>query len=330
MLLGFTVLLGLAGCPKDASTGGDTHATQDIAIPSCEGDVLDALTTADAPGSGSEAYAVPGENELAAFDEALTASLTGDWEAALAAAEVSGYRLCLGQADQADLVLWLPLDQSTGRAQLVFRTGLASPLILGTPHPNYEGGTLEEGVEIFRVTSARALIVSGTHRCANTAPSGCDGSTSVCTEESDAYRESDQAHVVISFYHRAHVVLSDIHGTDTVISLHGMVRDGISLSNGTDDPVADTSPVAQLAGVLVTAFPGEQVTTCNTYEDSLTEVHLCGSTNTQGRHLNGSDEVCTERATEGSGRFIHTEQNRAIRVRPDEVATAFVAWLESF
>jgi len=92
-----------------------------------------------------------------------------------------------------------------------------------------------------------------------------------------------------------------------------MGRDGFSLSNGTTNDTQSDSPVARLYSELDSRFPDEQVTTCNAFDGVSADEQLCGTTNVQGRVLNGSSRACTEPAGTASGRFIHLEQNLSIR-----------------
>lgn len=101
-----------------------------------------------------------------------------------------------------------------------------------------------------------------------------------------------------------------------------MVRDGISLSNGTSSPVAADSPVAKLASALVSEGISD-VTACNEGAGVPRELHLCGGTNVQGRYVNESPDACTEGAPAATDRFIHMEQSRAVRDDPDRVRAAF-------
>jgi hypothetical protein len=130
------------------------------------------------------------------------------------------------------------------------------------------------------------------------------------------------AHTERSFFQAAHEALAPLFPEHIVISVHGQRRDGVSLSNGTSNDIAVDAPVARLARALSAQFEGELITTCNRYEGARRETHLCGSTNTQGRLLNGSPRACTEGASTASERFIHMEQSRAIRAQPEGVAAA--------
>jgi len=190
---------------------------------------------------------------------------------------------------------------------------------VGVPHANFEQLTLEEGVAMFEELDARALIVTGTHRCANSADAGCDGSSSVCTGESAPYRESDMAHVTDSVFQVAHEAFSDAFPDDIVLSLHGMAGLGISISAGVLGQVEDDSFQSQFAMQLLLSFADEDITSCNPYPGGSTQQRLCGTTNLQGRYVNGSESPCDTSADVISGRFIHLEQSLEVRQNYDEI-----------
>jgi hypothetical protein len=314
--------------------GGDLDAKPDrdvrrppFLLPTCSSPVVDNLTTDGAPARNSSEYDVPSEVLLENIQDSITHALDGDLESSESFAQLAAYSLCRGAGDESNLLLWMPLEPGTGQAQLVIRLGDAAALVLGVPHPHFEAEVLAEGIEIFTAARARALVVSGTHRCANLGASTCDGTTGVCSDSSAAYRESDQAHVVGSTFQRAHEVVFDRSPDSIVVSLHGMRRDGISLSNGTTQAVDPSSPVATLAASLLAVFPDQTITTCNGYEGANRETHLCGTTNTQGRYVNGSPDACEDAAGQATGRFVHMEQSRSVRGERVKVAAAFAAWL---
>ncbi|MEE2828052.1 MAG: hypothetical protein VX498_02595 [Myxococcota bacterium] len=289
-------------------------------LPACEGGVIAAFTDEEIqpPASNSEEYQVPSGDTLEAVEASILALMAG--QGALAAAEVAvvGYELCRGEGNESGTALWRPLLPGTGRALFAWRATGARPLIVGVPHANFEALTLEEGVDMFDQLDARALVVTGTHRCANTELGGCDGSTSVCGS-SAPYRISDMAHSVDTVYQVAHEVFADTFPEDTVLSLHGMAGDGISLSSGVSGPVAPDSMHAQLGTLLLLSFADADITSCNSFPGASVQQRLCGSTNVQGRHVNGSSEPCDTPAEEISGRFLHLEQDAEVRQNYDEI-----------
>ena len=277
----------------------------------------------EAPARDSEDYVVPDAATLEAVENAARAVATGRYTDALAFADDAEHRLCRGQsAAEAELILLAPVRADIGWARASLRRGVASPWIIGAPHPMFEINTRPQAIGLYADLEARALIVSGTHRCANSEAVVCDGTTGVCGGSSQPYPVSDPAHDTESTFHRMHVGFADAFEDAVVVSVHGMARDGVSLSNGTSSPVAADSPVARLAAGLV-AEGVEDVTACNDGAGVPRELHLCGGTNVQGRYVNGSPEACTERAPAATDRFIHIEQSRAVRDAPDRVQAAF-------
>ena len=325
------VLALVGGCAdEEAPFDDDDDDDATVSLPTCDGGVMAAFDEdeIDPPEPDSEDYAPPGQDTLDAFRTALQAQLDGDTEAALEQAGEAGYEICAGTGDESDLVLFRPQTRGSGHALFALRSEDARPLILGAPHVWLEYGVLEEAVATFEQVHGRALIITGNHRCSNAGPAGCDGTTSVCGS-SEPYRESDQAHVVDSHYHVAHEVLADHFADEWVMSMHGFWMSGVSVSNGTHDATDPDSPVALFAGALRDHLPGEYVTACNPGTDAPTDVRYCGTTNVQGRHVNGSPDPCNTEATEAVERLGHLEQFLTIWTEPQAVIDALDAALPS-
>ncbi len=320
-------ILLLAGCPgADDDSGDDDTGAGDLleGVPTCGTGVLASFDkdTIDPPMTGSEGYDPPSAATLEAFRSSIESLLAGRPDDALADADEAGYELCRGAGDEEDLALWWPIGSDGGQAIVVFRAAGARPLILGNPHSWLEYGTLDECVLMFDQIDARALIVTGTHRCANDAYTDCDGTTSVCSASTDRYRESDMAHVVESGFQVAHEVLAGHFEEDWVISVHGFYLSGISLSNGTSSPSSAGHPVALFGQALMDAYPGENVTSCNNFPGADVDVRFCGTTNVQGRQINGSPAPCTQAASTSVERFMHLEQTFGIWLDPEPVVDA--------
>lgn len=317
------LLFALLGCAVDEelAVGDDDDVT--AALPICSGGVMAAFTEdeIDPPPPDSEDYAPPGGDALDALRDGLQAFLDDDLTGAMERAGDAGYEVCSGAGDEEDLVLFRPDSRGSGHALFAVRTLAARPLILGAPHVWLEVGVLEEAVATFEQVHGRALIVTGNHRCSNDTPAGCDGTTSVCGG-SEPYRESDMAHVVDSHYQVAHEVLAAHFADDWVMSMHGFWMTGVSVSNGTHAPTEPGTPVALFAGALVDALPGEYVTACSSGTEAPRDVRYCGTTNVQGRHVNGSPDPCNTEAAEAVERFIHLEQFVTIWAEPQPVIDA--------
>jgi hypothetical protein len=294
-------------------------------LPACEGGVRAAFrpSAIQPPGPKSGAYRAPDEETLAAMGASLRALADGDPNIAAEYASVSGYEVCSGREDESGIVLWRPAMSGIGAPIIAWRVEGARPLIVEAPHAFSDEGTLEEAVQLFESLGARGLIISGTHRCASADPSGCDGMTAVCDGVLTPYRDSDMAHNDHSAFELAHEVLSEKHEGDVVISIHGMVQAGVSLSDGTTLPTQPDSLIARLAAALGETLPGEPITVCNAWPGASTTEHLCGTTNVQGRFLNGVQEnLCVRAAEVSSGRFLHLEQSRDVRQKSDRVIRA--------
>lgn len=304
---------------RDASREDSGELDAGLVLPTC--DPMAALRRERMmfPSRGSGAYSLPLGDAAGAFSRLIVASLDGDAEAVEAEAAASGYQVCAGEGVQDGLILLEPIVLDEGRARVVVRP-MGAPLILEAPHPLFDTNTLEQSIDLFEALEARALIVSGTHRCAGTTSSGCDGTTSACGAPAP-YLDSDAAHNLASMFSAAHVTLSGTFAEDVVASLHGFGQDGASISDGTTDDVDASAPSARLAAALAARFA--DVTSCNAGAGVPVEVRLCGTTNTQGRHLNGSPNACLEPGTTTRGRFIHLEQSRAVRADRAGVIAAF-------
>jgi hypothetical protein len=194
-------------------------------------------------------------------------------------------------------------------------------LIVGAPHVGFERGTGEQAVILLRDTGARAAIVNGAHRCASTSFTTCDGTTAVCGTL-EAYRASDVGHNVDTLFHVAHVALAQRWPNALVMSLHGMadddegVRTAIVLSNGAtaDDDARETAATRLRVLMGRELKPNGTVVSCNLSADAQYDFRqLCGTTNVQGRHVNGDANACTGGVSQGTGRFIHIEQDRSVR-----------------
>ena len=166
-------------------------------------------------------------------------------------------------------------------------TPSALDIIIETPHSFFDLGTLGEGLTVFQTTNARALLASGTHRCASDTSSPCSGQTQVCTLFSrEPFRISDMAHTDTSFFHAAHLAIADGLPETTILQLHMFLESGASVSNGKKHSITPESPSVRLTQSLTRTLPGELITSCNDYGAGNSEDRVCGTSNTQGRHLN--------------------------------------------
>ena len=273
------------------------------------------------PASGSDSWAAPTTEDRSTFSAGLSALLAGRTASAAERALTLGHTLC---AD-GDVVVWAP-DAGSGRPIVAVRPDDAAAVVFEICCSFYDESTLAQGVALFEGLGARNLIASGTHRCASNVASGCDGTTTSCGDPARAYPISDQAHNVDTMFHAAHLAVSSHFDDALVVSLHEFAQDGASLSDGTTNDTFTDAPVARIATGLAAEFPDENITVCNRFEGAVRETRLCGTTNVQGRQLNGSVVACGEAAVEATWRFIHLEQSRTLR---EDDGAALIAAFEA-
>ena len=130
------------------------------------------------------------------------------------------------------------------------------------------------------------------------------------------------AHTDTSLFHTAHIAIADGFPNSIILQLHMFLDPGASVSNGKRRETTADQPSARLAEALTQAFPDELITSCNDYGAGNEADRTCGTSNTQGRHLNGSNDACGESPSEVSGRFIHLEQNISLINQAEKVAEA--------
>ena len=269
----------------------------------------------DMPPAGSNGFVVPTPTERRDWKRLIGVLLEGEIQAARSIIEQQfpSYALIRFTDTGTDQTVWLlqerpPVERGWGAVAV--NPAAARNLVVEVPHPVFDLDTHTQGADLFRETGARVLLLAGTARCANEAPSPCDGQSGVCGAFGP-YRVSDMAHVTDAPFQAAHEVLTDRYPEATVLNLHGngnsscetvFLSDGVA--NETSAAVEDLRQALQDRGVGA-GHPG--TSTCP----------LEGTTNVQGRHTNGSTVPCTEPATSSAGTFIHVEQRRGFRGSPE-------------
>lgn len=279
-----------------------------------------ARTLAAAPRRSTGAYSPPTPEAAAALRRTVAAALGPDPGSAAPMAKTAGYASCQDR----DVVILVP---SPGHALVALRRGAARPLVVGVAHPLHEPLTPAQGRLAFSRWRARALVVAGAHRCSGTLPSPCSGKTAVCGAEREAFRESDAGHSTSTLFQVTHEALLAFDPQLTVISLHGMADEGISLSEGTRRTVSSSSLLARAARALAGAMPTERITACQAGAGVPIARRRCGLTNVQGRLVNGSPAPCRLPAPLSTGRFLHIEQSFLVRRDPGRLVDALTAAL---
>lgn len=217
------------------------------------------------PGPDSNGMRVPSDAQLAAWESLTRAVMQGDLPAACQIIYSQGFPYHLidfTDVRNANERYWMLREDapvSVGWGTYVFRLADGSPgsngqlpLIVEVPHPVADWRTDPEGVEIFRKSKARALLVAGTHRCADTGYSACTGETMSCGEQ-EPYRISDVAHTTQSIFQATHRALALCDGSTVVLQLHAnsLANCGdLFISNGTLFPGARSQALFEAASSI--------------------------------------------------------------------------------
>lgn len=262
-----------------------------------------------------------GNTRLRRFRQLVSALADQDWNRARERADVLDYQLVAIREGGAWFVVASDGSMTGRDPTIVINVSAAKDVIVSAPHVPFETGTGEQAIMLLRELGGRAAIVSGAHRCASRGFTTCDGLTTVCGQN-EAYRDSDPGHNVGTLFHAAHVILAQSWSEAVVVSLHGMqedtsgVRTSLIISNGIGAPDTSRQTAAtrlRLALDPAASHPGA-VVSCNLPADAVHRFNrLCGHTNVQGRHVNGSANACRGNLEEGTGRFIHVEQDWSVR-----------------
>ncbi len=192
-------------------------------------------------------------------------------------------------------------------------------MVIEAPHQKHDTRTGVFSSEIFRQIGARAFLLAGTHRCANTASSSCSGTTTTCNG-SGPFKVSDMAHTDQSFFQVFHEEASNETAGTRVIQVHGFSSDPedpeFTISDGTttDNPSGTYLP-NQFTSVLeskIAGYSSKGGNSCNLAGDLNL---LCGTWNTQGRYTNGvpSADACDTAASSATGLFLHAELSYDLR-----------------
>ncbi len=277
----------------------------------------------------SEGYQPVTSAELAVFADLVVALLNGQTTTARSLAESLDLNLLrvIDSGGAGSSLYCVREIIPKGRGFYCIDYGATSSIHLSVPHPLYDLNTNQESIVVMRGTGAKYLSISTTHRCANAANTSCSGTTSACGA-SGPYKVSDMAHNVDTFFQHFSELVHDGDAASVNIQLHGCgaspcpanmdAADIVArLSAGTNIDLAASEPVNRVAAHLQTSvttlIDGASVKSCS--EAGETDRVLCGTTNTQGRYINGEAmDACQTAATmfEGS-RFLHVEQNFDLR-----------------
>ncbi len=276
---------------------------------------------AQMPGEDTETVVIPGLSIQADWQAMVAQMLAGQCGAAIVPASLNGIYTVKTFTDSG-VDYCVAFESADVDDNNIVDRGWGTFIVNPTPmryvsidiaHPKHDTNTDDQGIGVFKGIGAYTFVMAGSHRHANSIVSSCQGS----------FEEADVAHNTENFFHRSitqiHLTRSDV----TAIQFHGMGASscaGVDVylthgSNATPDP---TDPIVTLKANLEAENPTWVVTVPG---DALT-CNLTGTTNTQGRLINGvtASSVCGTAATSYTGQFIHIEQKFANRAAADWIA----------
>lgn len=267
------------------------------------------------PGNSGNNYQEPSTSELLTWGETIDAILAEDINIAVEKSALLNYQITeftdtTLTPNQVFYILEEQQSKSKHWGVYVFsKTPTRSNLIIQAPHIKNDINTGKQALYCFKENLAKAIFISGTHRCNNSSFSACSGTTSTCGS-SESYRISDVAHSTQSAFQKTTENVFTTISNSVFIQLHGFGKLStdpyVILSNGTRE-----TPSTDYASLLKNALMNQD----NTLTFKIAHIdtdwsRLIGFTNTQGRLINGSANPCTSSATSSMGRFIHIEQER--------------------
>ncbi len=181
------------------------------------------------------------------------------------------------------------------------------------PHPKFDAETGEQGIRLLKGTQARSWIVAGSHRMSN-------NNIQVTCQPHHYF--SDAAHSVnncflaavaaVKFYYE-----SVVHQDYTSVQLHGMAKSSCGsidtfFSHGSCDRSKKGEEKIDILQRIATVHPLDKGKHAVAGSD---DCNLCGSTNIEGRLINGvpRNDLCDTVAKSTNGKFIQIEQKREYR-----------------
>jgi hypothetical protein len=284
------------------------------------------------PQPGSNGFVPPTDAQISVWESLIQAIMDNNLPMACSILQANGFPYELVQFTdvlydgQQYVILREITPVQVGWGTYVFRNSRgAAPLVVEVPHPQADWNTEIEGVEIFRKVNARALLVAGTHRCADDAFSSCTGTTIACGQV-EPYRISDVDHGVQNMFHITHQALVECRSKTVAIQLHGNSVSNcpdVFVSNGTTYPGA-------MAGNISDAITAS----CKDYNVDLAdgESGECAFTGggspqaimTNSCRWSNPPDACTSYVLRPSGpdQFISIEQSIQVRKNFDCVVKA--------
>lgn len=269
------------------------------------------------PGDSGNDFKIPNNTELTTWENCINNILSADITTARTHADLVNYEIVLytDTAFSPSINNYYILKEKNSATNYwgtyVFTQGGASnEMVLQAPHSDHDFNTGKQAIYNYVRLQNFALFLNGTHRCNHNQASSCSGTTSVCSSSSEPFKVSDMAHTTNSVWQKTTEIIYNTYSESVFVQLHGFTKlpsdPYVILSNGTDQTPSGTDYAVQIKDEL---FNQDATLTFQiAHIDNWTR--LVGFTNTQGRYINQSANVCNLSATSSTGRFVHIEQEK--------------------
>ena len=293
----FSTALTFSCAAKPSPATARPIVSPPIGIHTIEGKLKNQVDTLeeDMPRAFSEKFIIPTNAEKDAFFKIASFIEEGNIDQAMQTAASKQYELLWytdGNDENANnFMLREDLSPPRGWGLYLFRAGANSNIIIEAPHPLADEGSPLVAVDIYRALNARALLIAGAHRDANS-----DGS-------------ADTSHATQTVFQSVHESLTQniLNTTDTVIVLqihgfssgkHPKYPQVIIGYGGANLGVFAQNKNKNIAQEISNALNAEGISTgmCNGDEWK----DLCGGSNAQAGAMT-------------NGIFIHLEMDESIR-----------------
>ena len=275
--------------------------------------MVDSIIAAMPAGIATNEYRVPTPDQRSSIVSAVSQMLSMQYSAAAATAATFGYRVvALTDTVFPSRLYYMLLRQKDSLNH--WGTIVIDPLprrpslILQAPHELFDTKTGAQTVYVFRQIGARAFFLNGAHRCNDSAASPCSGTTTACGVNAP-FRISDQAHTVTGMFQAGTEAVLQKEPQTVAVQLHGFGKDAgdpdVIMGNGTAAAPVGTDYLLQLKNALLVL---DSSLTFKVAHIDTAWTTLTGTTNTQGKLINGSVSPCSTKSAAANGRFLHIEQ----------------------
>lgn len=259
------------------------------------------------PRAFSEEFKVPTDAEKESFFKMVTAIEDGKYDQAMQAAATNQYELLWyvdGNDDNANnFMLRETLSPPRGWGLYLFRAGSNSNIIIEAPHPLADEGSSLVAVDIYRALDARALLIAGAHRDANS-----DGSADVSHETQTVFQSAHEAVTQKVLSMSDTVIVLQIHGFSS--GKHPKYPQVVIGYGGTNFGMFAQNKNQGVAQSIYNGLAAEGIS-----------AGLCGGS--EWKDLCGGKNAQSASMTDGI--FIHLEMDETVREEDKDLIKALIA-----